>query len=1278
MNAEGQKARSLFLAAVENVAPEQWGAFLEDACAGDQDLRRRVELLLQAHQASNSLIDGPAPDVVATIDDPITERPGTVIGPYKLMEQIGEGGMGLVFVAEQTHPVRRKVALKVIKPGMDTRHVVARFEAERQALALMDHPNIAKVLDGGETAGRPYFVMELVKGVPITQFCDDNRLTSRERLQLFVPVCEAVQHAHQKGIIHRDLKPSNVLVASHDGRPVVRVIDFGVAKAVGQRLTEKTVYTGVVQMIGTPLYMSPEQAGMSSLDVDTRSDIYSLGVLLYELLSGTTPFDHERLGAAGYDEIRRIIREEEPPRPSTRISTLGQAAATVSTNRKSDPRRLSQLLRGELDWIVMRALEKDRNRRYETASAFAADVQRYLHDEPVLACPPSAWYRFRKFARRNKARLRVAVFVLAVVLGLAGSAVWLTRQKAVRQAETERAVTAALAQADTLVTEGDKQIEQPERWQATARLAESALERAEQLLAAGVATEALAARVRQVRATVEAAVTDSRLLVELERIRLEQAAAVKDGRFDRQRAAPLYANALGDYGIDLGRPEAAAGRVRDSRLRQALLAALEDWSWVTGDAAERQQLERVLDSAEPEPNRFQARWRDAVRQRDAAVLRRLAEEPEVRALPAETIVLLARDLEGANEPAAAEGLLRAGQARYPSDFWLNHNLGFSLSHQQNAPRAAEAVRYLTAALALRPNSPGVYVNRGRALEAAGEVDAAIADDRQAATLAPDYAMAHHNLGLGLLDKGQLDEAITELEKAVRLKQDEWLFHYNLGRACRDKGRLDEAIGQFRDALRLKSDEPHAHTDLGAALMANGQVDDAIAEYRAALRNGKDFSQAHVAHYGLGVALMAKRRVDEAIGQYRDALRLKSDFPEAHTNLGRALEANGQVDDAIAEYRAALGTHNDFPEAHVAHFRLGNALRNKGRLDEAIVAYKEASRLNPANPGAHFELGLLLEKKGRLDDAIAAYKQAIHVAPNRPVFHLVLGVVLWDKGRLDEAIAEYRKAIKLNPGYAEAHCNLGLALIGKNRPDEAIAEYKEAIRLSPNLANAHSLLGSALELKGLLTLAAAERREAFRLAPSQADYRSALRRAERLVELDTKLSNILNGQSQPASAVECIELAQLCQAPFRQLNAGAARFYTDAFVAGARLADDLGNSNRYNAACAAALAGSGQGKDAAKLPDKERARLRSQALAWLRADLAAWQKLLEMERDKAGPAVRQQMEHWQRDADFARVRGPDVLSAELPEAERQQWQKLWNDVEALRRRAAGSEAPAARM
>jgi serine/threonine protein kinase len=454
MPSRESEAARIFLEAVEHYEPHQWPDYIQEAAAGDPALVERVEALLRGHGQSNPMLDEQLLRATAALSMPDAML-GTTIGPYKLLEQLGEGGFGFVYMAEQQQPVRRKVALKVLKPGMDTKQVVARFEAERQALALMDHPHIAHVLDAGATdSGRPFFVMELIRGVPITQFCDDNRLTPRERLELFVTVCQAVQHAHQKGIIHRDLKPSNVLVTLLDGNPVVKVIDFGIAKALGhERLTDKTLFTGFAQMIGSPLYMSPEQAEMSGQDVDTRADIYALGVLLYELLTGSTPFDKERLKEASYDEIRRIIREEEPAKPSTRISTLGQAATTVSANRKSEPKRLSQVFRGELDWIVMKALEKDRNRRYESASALAADVQRYLSDEPVQACPPSVGYRLHKFARRY--RLPVSVAAALVLLLMAGvvvsawQAVRATQAEDHAKEEAERAHTGGICGQDT-------------------------------------------------------------------------------------------------------------------------------------------------------------------------------------------------------------------------------------------------------------------------------------------------------------------------------------------------------------------------------------------------------------------------------------------------------------------------------------------------------------------------------------------------------------------------------------------------------------------------------------------------------------------------------------------------------------------------------------------------------------------------------------------------------------------------------------------------------------
>ncbi len=452
---------AVFTAAVALAATER-AAYLDQACAGDPALRLKIEALLRVHDDVGDFLESPAeaagpspspappsgPSGTIRANPVPDEKIGTRIGRYKLREKIGEGGCGVVYVADQEEPVRRRVALKVIKLGMDTNAVIGRFEAERQALAMMDHPNIAKVLDAGATeTGRPYFVMELVRGIRITEYCDQNNLSVPERLKLFTQVCQAIQHAHQKGIIHRDIKPSNILVTLHDGVPVPKVIDFGIAKATEGRLTDLTVYTELHQFIGTPAYMSPEQAEMSGLNIDTRSDIYALGVLLYELLTGQTPFNPQELAKAGLDEMRRTIREKEPPRPSTRLSTMLNAElTTVAKVHGTQPPKLIHLVRGDLDWIVMKALEKDRTRRYETANGLARDIQRHLNNEPVNARPPSGFYRFQKMVRRNKAAFVGATAVLAALIaGLAVSTFLLLRER-----QAQRETQAALARESLL------------------------------------------------------------------------------------------------------------------------------------------------------------------------------------------------------------------------------------------------------------------------------------------------------------------------------------------------------------------------------------------------------------------------------------------------------------------------------------------------------------------------------------------------------------------------------------------------------------------------------------------------------------------------------------------------------------------------------------------------------------------------------------------------------------------------------------------------------------
>jgi serine/threonine-protein kinase len=1071
------REREIFDAALAIANPTERSAYLAEVCAGNGGLREHIEELLDMHRQLGSFLEAPASSPVATLEEPLIERPGTVIGPYKLLEQIGEGGFGLVFMAEQQQPLRRKVALKVIKPGMDSKQVIGRFEAERQALALMDHPSIARVLDAGTTdTGRPYFIMELVKGIPITQFCDDNRLTTRERLELFVQVCQAVQHAHQKGIIHRDLKPCNVLVTLHDGTPVPKVIDFGIAKAMGQQLTDKTLFTGFAQMVGTPLYMSPEQAGLSGLDIDTRSDLYSLGVLLYELLTGTTPFDKDRLQRSAYEEMLRIIREEEPPRPSTRITTQGQAAAeTVSTQRQSDPKRLSRLLAGELDWIVMKTLEKDRNRRYESASALAADVQRHLNQEPVQACPPSVGYRLKKFARRNKGRLAVGACGLVVLAILAANLGWNLRDWQTRRTEAEARVLEALEVAEPKLREGNP-------WDPELI---SAVRKAEAQLASGVVREEL-------RQQVEQLLADVAMLAKLEEIRLDQAGGNRD-EFEGSRADPAYAKAFQEYGIDveaLEIPEAAA-QIHQRAIRTHLAEALDAWSMARRLREKKgtnknlanherigwKQLLRVAQAADPDPWRGLLRDALANDKWDSENLTKLVASAPFAELAPATLAMLGDALRRSKAFQAAEDVLRKGQQRYQADFWINLWLGIVLHQDQPSPlRLEEAIGFLRAALAVRPQSPGAYNTLGNALRDKGQWDDAIACYRDALQFNKDkdlYAVRgiRNNLCQALIHKGRLDDAIAWCREAIRLDADDTFAHYNLGIALQSKGQREDAIACYRKYIELPKDDQDdtgavAHLNLGYALQEKGQLDQAIACYREAIRLKKDDVRGRkheaMAHTNLADALRIKGQLDESIAHCREAIRLDMDLAPAHTNLGAALREKGQLDEAIAEYRAAIEIKKDYAEGHAA---LGTALQSKGDLDGAIAEYRKAIEIKPDFAPPHNVLGQALATKGQPNESIACFQKFIELKKDAPDGYYDLGIALATNRQWAEAQAAFRKALELAPN--DPHCNGNFAAFLADCADvkfrdvpQAVVLAKKAVAAAPQAGIFWSTLGTA--------------------------------------------------------------------------------------------------------------------------------------------------------------------------------------------------------------------------
>jgi len=1059
----------VFTNALMLATPAEQAAYLEEACRGDARLRAAVEALLRARASDPDFLEQPAGSLIGTTGAAVADRATTtapltaselsgavLAGRYKLLEIIGEGGMGTVWRAQQKEPVKRLVAVKLIKPGMDSRLVLARFEAERQALALMDHPNIAKVFDAGAAPdGRPFFAMELVRGVPITDYCDDRRLTVRERLELLVPVCHAVQHAHQKGIIHRDLKPSNVLMALYDDKPVPKVIDFGVAKATGVQLTAETLHTSFGAVVGTVEYMSPEQATFNQLDVDTRSDIYSLGVLLYELLTGTTPLDRKRLKETPLLELLRIVREDDTVRPSARVSTVAELPA-IAANRRVESKKLSGVVRGELDWIVMKALEKDRNRRYETAAALAADVERYLADEPVQACPPSAAYRLKKFARRNKRRLTLA----ALFMFFLGSGIgWMVGDQVARQGRTG-------AQVDLILGEVDR-LEEEQKWPD----ALMAVRRAE---AAATGGEADAATTQRVHAWLK----DLEFIDRLEQLRMEQAVTA-DVRFDHAGTDREYARAFREFGVDIDElpVETSIERLQARPAHVVpLAAALDDWRYVRSQTSGRddagwRRLVAVARGIDPDPLRDQLRsaWGQSHLAVPPEHLRRLADSLDLRRQHPATLLSLARTLQGGGESDLAVRLLRDAQSVYPNDFWLNFELGYRLGKRKERNGA---IRFSTAAVSIRPNAVAAHLNLGAALLGSAMPDEASASFRKVIELDPRSVKAHNGLAHALLLQKKLDEALEVCDAAIQLDPNYALSHCNRSQVLRAQKKWDEAVAACRTAVSVEPTFHGAHMALGEALLEQKNLIEAIACYRKAV----DLSPSVETYNDLGVLLFRHKQYDDAVVAFRKASEYDPHSPAPYLGLGNALLGLNKRDQAVAAYRKAL----DIDPRHAgALSNLGSALRRQ-KPDEAMAYVRMALVLDPTVPNFNYHLGVALLDRKDFAAAVDAFRAADRLDPGNFMYLRGLGQALRDMGRTDEALAAYRQSVEASPDDPVGLQLLADAAERAGKPDQAVAALRERVRIQPNDPSAHADLAHALRALDRLDDAIAVIRDAVRL------------------------------------------------------------------------------------------------------------------------------------------------------------------------------------------------------
>ncbi len=1014
--------------------------YLRAACGSRPEILERVSLLLQIEAEPTSFLETPAAGVVATLAmSPPSERVGTTIGRYKLRELLGEGGMGSVYVAEQTEPVRRKVALKIIKPGMDSRQVISRFEAERQALALMDHPNIARVLDAGTTdKGLPYFVMELVKGAPITEHCDLQKLGIRERLELFVQVCNAVQHAHQKGIIHRDLKPSNIIVAIHDTLPVVKVIDFGVAKAIGQQLSENTLYTAFSQMVGTPLYMSPEQAGQSSLDIDTRSDIYSLGVLLYELLTGNTPFDRVTLKQAGYDEMRRIIREVDPPKPSARISTLKAAdQSTIAQQHRVEPSKFSQLLRGELDWIVMKAIEKDRNRRYETAIGLARDIDRYLNDQPVEACPPSTAYRLKKLFRRNKASVLATSLVVLAMLVAAGMSVMLgirESQAAQRRLFVQRGINDVLTEVARLrgqtstTTLGN---------QTALTLAREQIQRAQALVDTGDADATVIAQVRQLASDLDLEQRDSQLLAALDAAWLTEPNLDWDRRFANKKSVQHLRDALTADGLVIGRelPQTVASQIKNrrERVRSEIVAALYEWHSLRaspiGVVLKDSPDSGLVTYVSPESP---SGSKGGLEKDDRIVGIGQGSGASVTSTSGMTVVQIMQLLHGEPGtivrlevlPKAAKESRTVEVQRDTSAAWLwaviqatdldpwRQSVRIACELDDESLRRAELEKLI--ATVDFSGQPVRFLNQvGAELVRAKSIDQATAFMKQVWEKHPGDIATNISLAICLRRNKppQIEDGLRYYTAAIALRPDSGVLRNMRGVVFNALGKHDESFADYSEAVRLDQNFAVAHSNLGNELSKQGKLDEAVKEHREAIRLEPDNAMAY---NNLGITLRHQGKLQEAVDVLRTSIRFKQDMPHAHANLSIALMQLGQFEEAFREQREAIRLKPDFPGAiNLLAWHLATCPDPKWRDPaKALELAMRAVQSAPENASFKNTLGIAQYRNGHWEATVKVLEETIELSAEGFSFSgFFLAMAHWQLGEKLKARTWYDKSVE---------------------------------------------------------------------------------------------------------------------------------------------------------------------------------------------------------------------------------------------------------------------------